>query len=90
MTRLKTAARETTWVQTIYDNKIYMYTPNSHQEKIQDLELLMDKISEKISCPVLEIGFADDVKDTVEYPNNKRKIVIFHDLINAPEKYKIK
>ena len=44
-----------------YD-KIYLYTLNSHQDKIHDLKTLMDKISDKVGCPVLEIGSADDIK----------------------------
>lgn len=27
----------------VYYDKIYLYTPNQHQDKIQDLEKLMDK-----------------------------------------------
>ena len=46
----------------------------------------MDKISGKVGCPVLEIGSADDIKDTSEYPDTNRKVVIFYDLVNAPAK----
>ena len=31
----------------------------------------------------MEIGSADDILDTSEYPDNNRKIVIFDDLING-------
>ena len=36
----------------VYYDKIYIYSPNLHQEKIQDLQELMEKISKKnwISC----------------------------------------
>ena len=70
----------------VYYDKIYLYTPNQHQDKIQDLEKIMDKISDKVSYPLLEIGSADDIKDTSEYPYNNRKVVIFDDLVNAPDK----
>ena len=70
----------------VYYDKIYLYTPNQHQDKIQDLEKIMDKISDKVGYPVLEIGSADDIKDTSEYPDNGRKLVIFDDLVNAPDK----
>ena len=50
----------------VYYDKIYLYTPNQHQDKLQDLEKIMDKISEKVGYPVLEIGSADDIKDTSE------------------------
>ena len=46
----------------VYYDKIYLYTPNQHQDKLQDLEKIMDKISEKVGYPVLEIGSADDIK----------------------------
>ena len=71
---------------SMYYDKIYMYTPNRHQEKIQDLKELMNKISKKIGYNISEIGSADDIKDTSEYPNNNRKVVVFDDLINAPAK----
>ena len=70
----------------VYYDKICLYTPNQHQDKIQDLEKIMDKISDKVGYPVLEIGSADDIKDTSEYPDNGRKLVIFDDLVNAPGK----
>ena len=64
-----------------YYDKIYLYTPNQHQDKIQDLEKIMDKISDEVGYPVLEIGSADDIKDTSEYPDNNRKVVIIIVLI---------
>ena len=45
----------------VYYDKICLYTPNQHQDKIQDLEKIMDKISDKVGYPVLEIGSADDI-----------------------------
>lgn len=50
----------------------------------------MDKTSDKLGYPVLEIGSADDIKDTSEYPDNKRKVVIFDDLVNALERVQTK
>ena len=32
----------------IYYDKIYLYTPNLHQDKIQSLQKLMNRISEKV------------------------------------------
>ena len=49
----------------------------------------MYKISDKIGYPVLEIGSADDIKDTSEYPDNNRKVVIFDDLVNDKIQNKI-
>ena len=72
----------------VYYDKVNLYTPNQHQDKIQDLAKVMDKISDKVGYPVLEIGSADDIKDTSEYPVNNRKVVIFDDLVNAPERIK--
>ena len=70
----------------VYYDKIYFYTPNQNQDKIQDLEKIMDKIYDEVCYPVLEIGSADDIKDTSAYPDNNRKVVIFDDLVNAPER----
>ena len=73
----------------LYFDKIYFYTPNAHQEKIQDLIELMDDILNKVGCEVLEIGDQDDI-DTSEYPNYIRKVVIFDNLVNAPDRVKNK
>ena len=70
----------------VYFDKIYIYSPNLHQEKIQDLQELMGKISEKVGYPVLEVGGPEDIKNTTDYPSDNRKIVVFDDVINAPEK----
>ena len=32
----------------VYYDKIYIYSPNHHQEKIKDFKELMDSISEKV------------------------------------------
>ena len=68
----------------IYYDKIYYYTPNQHQDKIQDLKKLMEGI--KVGYPVLELLEPDDILDTSEYPQGNRKVVVFDDLINAPDK----
>ena len=68
----------------VYYDKIYMYTPNAHQEKIQDLVELMNVISHKVGYNVLEIMGPDDIMDTNDYPSGNRKIVVFDDMINAP------
>jgi len=72
----------------VYFDKIYFYTPNAHQEKIQDLIELMDEISshKDVGYQVLEIGDQDDTIDTSEYPNDNRKVVRFDDLVNAPDR----
>ena len=66
--------------------KFISFPPNLHQDKIQDLQELMKKISEKVGYPVLEMGGPEDVKNTTDYPSENRKIVIFDDMVNAPEK----
>ena len=70
----------------VYFDKIYIYSPNLHQEKIQDLKELMGRISEKVGYPVLEVNGPEDIKNTTDYPLGNRKIVVFDDVINAPEK----
>ena len=69
-----------------YYDKIYLFSPNLHQDKIQDLQKLMQKISEKVGYPVLEMNGPEDVKNTTDYPSDNRKIVIFDDMVNAPER----
>ena len=39
----------------IYHDKIYLYTPNQHQDKIQDFQKLMEGVSQKVGYNVLEI-----------------------------------
>ena len=70
----------------VYFDKIYIYSPNLHQEKIQDLQELMGKISEKVGYPVLELNGPDEIKNTNEYFSDNKKIVVFDDVLNAPEK----
>ena len=70
----------------LYYDKIYIYSPNLHQEKIQDFKDLMDSISEKVGYSILEIDGPEKIKNTNEYPSENRKIVVFDDVINAPEK----
>ena len=65
----------------IYYDKIYYYTPNRYQDKLQDLQKLMNGVSE-VGYEALE--FPDDILDTSEYPINNRKVVVFDDLVNAP------
>ena len=71
----------------VYYDKIYIYTPNGHQSKLQDLSKLMRAIDKKIKYkhPVLEILAEDKIKATNEYPNYSRIMVVFDDLINAPD-----
>ena len=70
----------------VYYDKIYIFSPNLHQEKIQDLQKLMGRILEKVGYPVLEVGGPDEIKNTTDYPSDNRKIVVFDDVINAPER----
>ena len=56
------------------------------RKKIQDLQELMGGISEKVGYPVLEVDGPEDIKNTTDYPSDNRKIVVFDDVINAPEK----
>ena len=70
----------------VYYDKIFIFSPNLHQEKIQDFKNLMDSISEKVGYSVLEIDGPEKIKNTNEYFSDNRKIVVFDDVINAPEK----
>ena len=70
----------------VYYDKIDIYSPNLHQDKIQDFKDIMDSISKKVGYPVLELHGPDEIKNTNEYFSDNRKIVVFDDVINAPEK----
>ena len=70
----------------MYYDKVYIYTPNTHQEKMKDLQTIMDSISSKVGYDIMEVKSQDDIMDTCEYPSNNRKIVVFDDLVNAPER----
>ena len=39
---------------------------------------------------VPELGNADDILDTTEYPDNMRKVAVFDDLVKLQTKYRIK
>ena len=74
----------------VFFDKIYLYTPNHHQDKIQNLKALMDKISKIVGYDVLEIHGQDDILHTLQYSNDNRKIAVFDDLINAPDRIQSK
>ena len=64
-----------------YYDKIYIFSPNNPRFAKIDA-----KISENVGYPVLEMNGPEDVKNTTDYPSDNRKIVIFDDMVNAPEK----
>ena len=66
----------------IYD-EIYLYTPNTHQELIQDLQKIMHQHSQKLGYEILHVMNPDEILDTTEYQSGNRKVVIFDDLIAA-------
>lgn len=66
----------------VYD-QIYLYTPNTHQELIQDLQKIMHKHSQKLGYEILHVMNPDEILDTTEYPGENRKVVIFDDLMTA-------
>ena len=69
----------------VYYDKIFIFYPNQHQDKLQDFQKL-EKVSEKVGYPILEIEGENDIPNTNEYPINNRKVVVFDDLVNANEK----
>ena len=66
-----------------YYDKLFVFTPNQHREKMVNFKNLMDRISEKVGYDVLTMGDSEDILDTSEYPENMRNIVVFDDLVNA-------
>ena len=59
----------------VYYDKIYIFSPTHRQEKLQDFQKLMEKISENVGYPILEIGGENDIPNTNEYPINNRKVL---------------
>ena len=70
----------------VYYDKIHIFSPNHHQDKLQDFQKLMEKLSEKVGYPILETGGENDIPNTNEYPINNRKLAVLDDLVNANEK----
>ena len=74
----------------VYYDKIHFFTPNQHQDKIVDLQKVMRPISKKVGYEVLELHSPEEIMDTSEYPSNNRKVVVFDDLVNAPDRIQSK
>ena len=53
---------------------------------MKDLQTIMDSISSKVGYDIMEVKGQDEIMDTCEYPSKNRKIVVFDDLVNAPER----
>ena len=70
--------------------KFTFFTPNQHQDKIVDLQKVMKPISKKVGYEVLELHSPEEILDTSEYPSNNRKVVVFDDLVNAPDRIQSK
>ena len=68
-----------------YD-KIYIFSPNHHQDKLSGFQKLVDILSEKVGYPILEIGSEADILNKNEYPISNRKVIVFDDLVNANAK----
>ena len=92
----KVAAAKPTQLCTSCENllfimtKIHFFTPNQHQDKIVDLQKVMKPISKKVGYEVLELHSPEEILDTSEYPSNNRKVVVFDDLVNAPDRIQSK
>ena len=50
----------------------------------------MKPISKKVGYEVLELHSPEEIMDTSEYPSNNRKVVVFDDLVNAPDRIQSK
>ena len=70
--------------------KFHFFTPNQHQDKIVDLQKVMKPIFEKSRVRSLELHSPEEIMDTSEYPSNNRKVVVFDDLVNAPDRIQSK
>ena len=70
----------------VFYDKIYIFSPNLHQDKLTELQKLLNEISEKVGYPVLEMGSETSIPNTNEYPINNRKVVVFDNLVYADAK----
>ena len=92
----KVAAAKPTQLCTFCENLLFIMTkftfspPNQHQDKIVDLQKVMKPISKKVGYEVLELHSPEEIMDTSEYPSNNRKVVVFDDLVNAPDRIQSK
>ena len=46
----------------VFYDKVYLYAKNLEQEKYQQLSDLFDMLSQKVSCPIMEIN--SDIRGT--------------------------
>ena len=74
----------------VHYGKIYFYTPNNTNKKIQDLKMIMDRISDKVGYDFMEIRTQDEIMERSEHPVGNRKIVVFDDIVNASDKIQSK
>ena len=65
----------------VYYDKIHIFHPNQHQDKIVDLQKVMKPISKKVGYEVLELHSPEEIMDTSEYPSNNRKVVVLMTLL---------
>ena len=92
----KVAAAKPTQLCTSCENLLFIMIkftfspPIQHQDKIVDLQKVMKPISKKVGYEVLELHSPDEIMDTSEYPSNNRKVVVFDDLVNAPDRIQSK
>ena len=92
----KVVAEKQTRLCTFCENLLFImikftfFAPNQHQDKIVDLQKVMKPISKKVGYEVLELHSPEEIMDTSEYPSNNRKVVVFDDLVNAPDRIQSK
>ena len=92
----KVAAEKPTQLCTSCENLLFIMTkftfspPINTRTKIVDLQKVMKPISKKVGYEVLELHSPEEILDTSEYPSNNRKVVVFDDLVNAPDRIQSK
>ena len=92
----KVAAEKPIQLCTFCENLLFIMTkfifspPINIRDKIVDLQKVMKPISKKVGYEVLELHSPEEILDTTEYPSNNRKVVVFDDLVNAPDRIQSK
>ena len=75
----------------VFFDKIHFITPNQHQDKIVDLQKLMDSTSPK-KWGMVFLNYTPQMKSWIHQNIQAtiRKVVVFDDLVNAPDRIQSK
>lgn len=73
----------------VYFDKLYLYTRNEPQDKIQDLKKIIDHVSDEVGYDVMGIKRQDDVMDRRGYPEGNRRKQKIQSYYDVPQKLRL-